>query len=940
MKVLNMQQYKKLIFFLAIVSSLFVISFLVTPLTVFAGYAWTEVQPGGNVDLDWDALDYSSDDSILLVAEKYTIANGAGSGGVYISTSSGATWSDITPTSTDEVWNTVASNASGTLFLAAAFSHRLYISTSTTPTVGSRTWTETVTSTDQSWRSVASNSDGSLLIVASGLGRIYISTSTDPLGPRTWTETQPAGNDDKGWISVVSSYDGKVLLAGINNGRLYISTSTDPLADRVWTETQPEGDFNKNWFSLASDSDGSTLVATTQDNVWISTSTDPMIGSRTWVTSNPTSTIQWYSAVTSDSDGSNLTVTSYYNPEEDLQGRVWVSADGGTTWTEQQPPGVVDKDWYSVASNSDGSKLIAGSIGNSDWGALGRLYMGILAAPPTVDIGSPSLTTASSTSSVTYTITYGGATNVTLASGDITLNVTNTATGTVGVSGTGTSTRTVTISDILGNGTLGITIASSTASNNDGDAPGAGPSTTFVVDTILPVVEFSIAKDFYGPNSFIVDVATTTATIIGHWSDANDATTADLLVRRSDTNEIWGNGNFETPWIESDPGIGNLGILGWFEGFFGDPTNIWFSNRNGLDYDPDDTFENGVTYTYTLRSIDIAGNTAEASDSFTWFPDSTTQVTAQNDIITTATSSAGNINITIPNGTDITKDDGSAFDATAITSTDATNVILGSSLMTAGVTLQGAVQFGISGITLHFSNPVTVRIPVTVPNGTILDIRRSPDGGATWTTAGFTASAADTCLNGNGSHPVTAVAIAGGFATIFTCQASDFATYSYSQPSSSSYYYGGGTTTTTSTSTATTTLTTTTTTSTTTASTTPSLTLQDLLASLIAQLKALILQAKAQGITVSPAVEALVQGNYTRDLKFGMTGEDVRQLQIYLNSKGFTVAPSGPGSLGNETTYFGSATRAALIKFQKASGISPASGYFGPKTRAYVEAHP
>jgi len=71
-----------------------------------------------------------------------------------------------------------------------------------------------------------------------------------------------------------------------------------------------------------------------------------------------------------------------------------------------------------------------------------------------------------------------------------------------------------------------------------------------------------------------------------------------------------------------------------------------------------------------------------------------------------------------------------------------------------------------------------------------------------------------------------------------------------------------------------------------------------------------------------------------------MTGEDVRQLQIYLNSKGFTVAPSGPGSLGNETTYFGNATRAALIKFQKASGISPAAGYFGPLTRAYISSHP
>ena len=71
-----------------------------------------------------------------------------------------------------------------------------------------------------------------------------------------------------------------------------------------------------------------------------------------------------------------------------------------------------------------------------------------------------------------------------------------------------------------------------------------------------------------------------------------------------------------------------------------------------------------------------------------------------------------------------------------------------------------------------------------------------------------------------------------------------------------------------------------------------------------------------------------------RNLVTGTTGEDVRTLQKLLNVYGFTVAPQGPGSPGNETLRFGAATRAALIRFQQAHSIKPAAGYFGPLTRA------
>jgi YVTN family beta-propeller protein len=65
---------------------------------------------------------------------------------------------------------------------------------------------------------------------------------------------------------------------------------------------------------------------------------------------------------------------------------------------------------------------------------------------------------------------------------------------------------------------------------------------------------------------------------------------------------------------------------------------------------------------------------------------------------------------------------------------------------------------------------------------------------------------------------------------------------------------------------------------------------------------------------------------------------DIQKLQKLLNTLGFTVAKTGAGSVGKETSTFGKATQNALMKFQKAQGIKPASGVFGPATQAKVNA--
>ena len=83
---------------------------------------------------------------------------------------------------------------------------------------------------------------------------------------------------------------------------------------------------------------------------------------------------------------------------------------------------------------------------------------------------------------------------------------------------------------------------------------------------------------------------------------------------------------------------------------------------------------------------------------------------------------------------------------------------------------------------------------------------------------------------------------------------------------------------------------------------------------------------------------------FYKNLSYRMTNSDVKELQKYLNTHGVIVAPSGAGSLGKETNYFGLLTYRAVVKFQEAhasdiltpNGLKKGTGYFGPSTRAFV----
>jgi peptidoglycan hydrolase-like protein with peptidoglycan-binding domain len=93
------------------------------------------------------------------------------------------------------------------------------------------------------------------------------------------------------------------------------------------------------------------------------------------------------------------------------------------------------------------------------------------------------------------------------------------------------------------------------------------------------------------------------------------------------------------------------------------------------------------------------------------------------------------------------------------------------------------------------------------------------------------------------------------------------------------------------------------------------------------------LVAQRSGPTLSPIQQNLAMGD---------RGPAVKRLQQALNHyTDVQVAASGPGSAGNETTYFGPQTRRAVIRFQERHAaeilapvnVTDGTGYVGPSTR-------
>ncbi len=130
--------------------------------------------------------------------------------------------------------------------------------------------------------------------------------------------------------------------------------------------------------------------------------------------------------------------------------------------------------------------------------------------PPNVSIGPPSVSHAKNGTDVKFTLTYTDANfdnSSSLKAGDITLNATGGASGSIAVDGANGNSREVTISNVTGDGTIGISVKAGTAVDKAGNtADAGGPSATFIVDNTPPTVTIDSPAEFA-----VVDATTTIA---------------------------------------------------------------------------------------------------------------------------------------------------------------------------------------------------------------------------------------------------------------------------------------------------------------------------------------------------------------------------------------------------------------------------------------------
>ena len=324
---------------------------------------------------NWDSVASSADGSVLVAVSNPGGSYPATRGLIYISTNSGAEWSQAT-NAPNERWETVACSADGSRIIVGSGGGPYEGPIYTSPDTGV-SWVLTGAPNPAGWQSVASSADGTNLVAAAlSLDEIYASTNAGA----TWA---PLTNAPKlAWYSIASSADGSKLAAVTSdNTNIYTSTNFGSTWITNKVPKGPEG-AQSDWTTIASSADGSKLVAagagasgpgyifisTNFGAAWTLTATNvlPSHGFSAWI------------YVASSADGSKLAAVS----ESDTPGGVITSTNSGATWMTNSVPALT---WNSVALSADGASMVV-SVGYPSYS--GPIYTSQTTPSPVLNLAA------------------------------------------------------------------------------------------------------------------------------------------------------------------------------------------------------------------------------------------------------------------------------------------------------------------------------------------------------------------------------------------------------------------------------------------------------------------------------------------------------------------------------------------------------------------------
>lgn len=280
---------------------------------------------------------------------------------IYISLDYGDIW---TPTvGTDGLyWKSVAMSSTGIYITAVVYEGSLYQSSNygssfTEYTGFDRTYYYTTYTVPFYFMAVDMSSTGQYAVAVTCPGTIYYTLDYGS----SWAEAEVAAESDQCWSAVSLSSTGQYQLATEDSGYIYMTSEYG----EIWV---PSNDAPSDaWTSVASSSTGQYTIATVSDGpVYLGTIAIPSDTSSP--TSKPTvitsDAYTWevvisedltWSAVASDTTGQYLVACAAYDG-------IYLTTDGGLSWTASSVTVTTDFYWVSVASSSDGSIVAASAL--------------------------------------------------------------------------------------------------------------------------------------------------------------------------------------------------------------------------------------------------------------------------------------------------------------------------------------------------------------------------------------------------------------------------------------------------------------------------------------------------------------------------------------------------------------------------------------------------